>query len=89
LNRADRRKAEKLRKHNLQDVARTINKYAEKYNACQTDEERQAFIDSLTAEQKREIGNATIYMKLQALNKYASLPQHKREALQRGDVSVI
>lgn len=69
MNKLERRKAERLRKHNQEDVAKTINKYAERYNACKTDEEKQAFIDSLTTEEKREIGNVTIYMKLQALTR--------------------
>ena len=89
MNRLERRKANRLSRTNQNDVAATINKFAEKYNACETDQEKQAFIDSLTEQEKREINNAAVYVKLQALNKYATLPQEKREALQKGDISVL
>ena len=83
MNRAYYRK---IRKQNQKDVAEIVNKYAERYNAC---EDKQAFINSLTAEEKREIGNTATYIKLQALSKYASLSQRKREALQQGDISIL
>jgi len=78
-----------LRKQNQNDVENTINRFTKKYNACETEEEKQTFINSLTAEEKKEINDAAVYIKLQALNKYASLPQEKREALQKGDISVL
>ena len=73
----------------MEDVSRTAKEYADRYNACQTEEERQAFIAGLTPEERREMHNAAIYIKLQALNRYASLTSEQREALQRGDISVL
>ena len=71
------------------EIKRVIDKYTTRYNACKTPEEKQKFIDSLTAEEKREMGNAATYIKLQALIQYSKLPEGKRKEIQKGNLSVL
>ena len=96
MNRAEHRKQkkrdktfEKLRMENRQDANQVINKFAERWKQCQTAEERQAFIDSLTAEERREISNAKTYMQLQALFAYSQLSEETRDELQKGNIDVL
>ena len=81
--------SKKLRMENRQDANQVINKFAGRWRQCQTDEERQAFIDSLTAEERREISNAKAYMQLQALFAYSQLPEETRDELKKGNVGVL
>ena len=81
--------SKKLRMENRQDANQVINKFAERWKQCQTDEERQAFIDSLSVEERREISNAKTYMQLQALFAYSQLSEETRDELQKGNVGVL
>ncbi len=96
LNRAERRRqkrkqkaAKKLRMENRQDANWVINKFAERWQQCKTEEEQQAFINSLTAEERREISNAKAYMQMQALFAYSQLPEETRAELKKGNVGVL
>ncbi len=96
LNRAERRKqkrrkkaSKKLRMENRQEANAVMNKFAERWKQCKTEEERQSFIDSLTAEERREMANAKAYMQMQAFSAYANLPEDTRAELKKGNVSVL
>ena len=96
LNRAERRRqkrkqkaAKKLRMQNRQDANRVINKFSERWQQCKTDGERQAFIESLSPDERREISNAKAYMQLQTLFAYSQLPEETRAELKKGNVDVL
>lgn len=74
---------------NQAHVQQVIEKYTKRYNQCKTDKEREKFISSLTPDEKREMGNAATYIKLQALVQYSNLPEEKRKELQKGNLSVL
>ena len=93
MNGAERRKQKKifkkLRMENRQHANRVINKFAERWKQCKTEEEQQAFINSLTDEERWEISNAKAYMQMQALFAYSQLPEETREELKKGNVGVL
>ena len=96
LNRAERRRqkhkqqmVKKIRIENRQDANRVINKFAERWQQCKTELERQVLVDSLTTEERREISNAKAYIQMQALFAYSQLPEETRAELKKGNISVL
>ena len=65
-------------------VKNAIDKFAKRYRACKTEEERKRFLESLTEEEKREIRNARTYIELKALCAYSAMTPEQRNELKEG-----
>jgi len=89
VGKLDKKIKEAKQVSNEEYVNEIVNKYAGLFEGCLTEEDRQAKLATLTDDERREIGNVAVYIKLKALQKFSSLSKRDREELKQGNVEVL